>query len=104
MKRSNTFVNVVAKALAANAQSEPAHIKARHEAEAADMAYRVAIRQLDRKRLGVEERVEETLKTLQRWETERLRAVKTGTLLHALSPLYVDFAFDFQCYINIREL
>lgn len=71
-------MNVVAKALNANAQSEPAHIKARHEAEDADKAYRVAIRRLDRQRLGVEEKIEETLKTLQRWETERLRAVKTG--------------------------
>lgn len=78
MKRSNTLVNVVAKALANN-QSEPAHIKARNEAEEADKAFRVAIRRLDRQRLGVEEKIEETLKTLQRWETERLRAVKTGT-------------------------
>lgn len=80
IKRSNTFVNVVAKALNANGQSEPAHIKARHEAEEADKTFRIAIRRLDRQRLGVEEKIEETLKTLQRWETERLRAVKTGKM------------------------
>lgn len=78
MSRSSTLANVVAKAL--TAQSEPAHIRARREAEEADQAYRVAIRRLDRQRLGVEERVEDTLKTLQKWETERLRAVKTGKI------------------------
>ena len=77
MKRSNTFVSVVAKALVTK-ESEPAHIKAKVEAEEADNAYRIAIRRLDRQRLGVEERVEETLKTLQKWENERLKAVKTG--------------------------
>jgi hypothetical protein len=77
IKRSNTFVNVVAKALIVK-ESEPAHIKARNEAEEADKAYRVAIRRLDRQRLGVEETIEETLKTLQKWEGERLKAVKTG--------------------------
>lgn len=82
MKRSNTLVNVVAKALNANGHSEPAHIKARREAEEADQAFRVAIRRLDRQRLGVEEKIEDTLKTLQRWETERLRAVKTGMFYH----------------------
>lgn len=55
-------------------------MKTRHEAEEADKAYRVAVRQLDRQRLSIEERLEDTLKTLQRWEIERLRAVKTGKL------------------------
>ncbi|KAF9072244.1 hypothetical protein BDP27DRAFT_1320622 [Rhodocollybia butyracea] len=81
-KRTNTFLNVVSKALNTNqmSSSEPAHMKARHEAEDADRAYRVAIRQLDRQRLSIEERLEDTLKTLQRWELERLRAVKTVLL------------------------
>jgi len=35
------------------------------------------VRKLDRQRLGLEERVEETLKSLQKWELDRLRAVKT---------------------------
>ena len=77
MKRTGNFVNLVSKAFNAN-NNEPAHARARREAEEADKAYRVAVRALDRKRLGLEERIEETLKTLQRWEIERLRAVKTG--------------------------
>ncbi|KAJ3835952.1 hypothetical protein F5878DRAFT_566406 [Lentinula raphanica] len=79
-KRTNTLFNVVTKALHTNQSSEPTHMKARHEAEDADKAYRVAVRQLDRQRLGLEERLEDTLKTLQRWELERLRAVKTVLL------------------------
>jgi len=71
-------VNVVTKALNSNAQSEPVHVRLREEAEAADKVYRVAVRRLDRQRLGLEERIEETLKTLQKWELDRLRAVKTG--------------------------
>jgi hypothetical protein len=77
IKRTNTFVNLVSKALSTQ-NAEPAYIKARNEAEEADHAFRVATRKLDRQRLGLEERIEETLKTLQRWEIERLRAVKTG--------------------------
>jgi hypothetical protein len=77
IKRSNTLVSAVAKALAVK-ESEPAYVKARNEAEEADKAYRVGIRRLDRQRLGVEEKIEETLKTLQKWESERLKAVKTG--------------------------
>ncbi|KAH7929102.1 hypothetical protein BV22DRAFT_1057685 [Leucogyrophana mollusca] len=80
LKRSNNLVNVVAKALNNNSQSEPAYVKARADAEAADKMYRVAVRKLDRQRLGLEERIEEVLKTLQRWEVERLRAVKTVLL------------------------
>ncbi|KAJ3908094.1 hypothetical protein F5879DRAFT_794340 [Lentinula edodes] len=80
LKRTNTIFNVVSKALQTNQSSEPTHMKARHEAEDADKAYRVAVRQLDRQRLGLEERLEDTLKTLQRWEFERLRAVKTVLL------------------------
>ncbi|KAJ7115832.1 hypothetical protein C8R44DRAFT_793397 [Mycena epipterygia] len=79
IKRTNTFVNLVSKALS-NQNAEPAYIKARNEAEEADHVFRVATRKLDRQRLGLEERIEETLKLLQRWEMERLRAVKTVLL------------------------
>ncbi|KAJ7634132.1 hypothetical protein DFH06DRAFT_679234 [Mycena polygramma] len=79
IKRTNTFVNLVSKALS-NQNAEPAYIKARNEAEEADHAFRVATRKLDRQRLSLEERIEETLKMLQRWEMERLRAVKTVLL------------------------
>ncbi|KAL0953557.1 hypothetical protein HGRIS_004778 [Hohenbuehelia grisea] len=80
MKRTNNFVNLVQKALNANTNGDPAYVRLRHDADEADHAYRVAVRRLDRQRLGLEERMEETFKTLQRWETERLRAVKTVLL------------------------
>ncbi|TFY64373.1 hypothetical protein EVJ58_g2657 [Rhodofomes roseus] len=75
--RTTTFASLVSKALNTNGSAEPLHIRTRREADAADREYRVAVRKLDRQRLGLEERVEETLKTLQKWELDRLRAVKT---------------------------
>ena len=80
LKRSNTFLNVVSKALATHPNSEPPHVRARVESDAADREYRIAVRKLDRQRLGLEERIEDALKVLQRWETERLHAVKTVLL------------------------
>ncbi|KAK2463698.1 hypothetical protein APHAL10511_004449 [Amanita phalloides] len=80
LKRTNTIVNMVTKALNSNSNGEPPHVRARHDADEADRAYRIAVRKLDRHRLAVEERLEDTLKTLQRWEVERLRAVKTVLL------------------------
>ncbi|KAH7335300.1 hypothetical protein B0J17DRAFT_669538 [Rhizoctonia solani] len=78
MKRSGTMMNFIQRAVKnANAPAEPPHIRARNEADAAERAYRVGVRALDKQRLGVEEKVEEALKVLNRWETERLRAVKT---------------------------
>jgi hypothetical protein len=76
-KQTATFTSFVTKALNAG-QTEPAHVRARNEAEEADHTYRIAVRKLDRQRLRLEEGLEETLKTLQKWEIERLRAVKTG--------------------------
>jgi len=78
LKRTGTFVSLVSKALNNSSNSEPAYLRARSDADEADRTYRVAVRRLDRQRLGLEERIEEILKLLQRWETERLRAVKTG--------------------------
>ena len=80
LKRTGTLYSLVSKALNTTTHSEPAHVRARQEANEADDAYRVAIRKLDRHRLALEERIEETLKVLQRWEVERLRAVKTVLL------------------------
>ncbi|KAF8273068.1 hypothetical protein EI94DRAFT_1795447 [Lactarius quietus] len=80
IKRSNNFFNVVSKALAANASTEPPLVRTRLDAEAADREYRIAVRKLDRQRLGLEERIEDTLKLLQRWEMERLYAVKAVLL------------------------
>jgi len=76
-KQTATFANFVTKALNAG-QTEPPYVRARHEAEEADRTYRLSVRNLDRQRLWLEERLEEILRTLQKWETERLRAVKTG--------------------------
>lgn len=75
VKRSNTLVNLVQKAI--TQQAEPKHIRTRTDANEADKAYRIAIRKLDRRRLGLEERIEETLKLAQKWEIDRLHAVKT---------------------------
>ncbi|KAG6328564.1 hypothetical protein ID866_10525, partial [Astraeus odoratus] len=94
LKRSNNLVNVVTKALNANSQNEPVHVRLRHEAEEADKIYRVAVRKLDRQRLGLEERIEEVLKTLQRWEAERLRAVKTVLLQYHGTLANLPKAFD----------
>jgi hypothetical protein len=83
MKRSNTVVDFISRAVKnANAPGEPPHIRARSEADVAERAYRAGVRTLDRQRLGVEEKVEEGLKILNKWEIERLRAVKTGEPLN----------------------
>lgn len=78
INRTGAFVSFVSKALNTNGQGEAVYARVRQEAEDADRAYRVSVRKLDRQRLGLEERIEETLKLLQRSEAERLRAVKTG--------------------------
>lgn len=82
MKTTNNFVSLVKKAIEVNldSSSPSAHFRARQEADQADQAYRVAARALDRQRLGLEDRIEECLKLMQRWESERLRAVKTVLL------------------------
>ncbi|GJJ11361.1 hypothetical protein Clacol_005593 [Clathrus columnatus] len=79
VKRTNTLVSMVQKAVAGN-NNEPPHIRARNEAHDAEKLYRVGVRRLDRQRLLLEEKVEETLKVLQRWEVERLRMIKTVLL------------------------
>lgn len=61
-------------------QNEPPFVRARKEAVAADIAYRKAARQLDAHRCTVEEKIDEILRALQRWELERLKAVKTGAI------------------------
>lgn len=79
MKRSNTVMNFIQRAVKnVNTPADPPHIRARNEADLAERTYRTAVRALDKQRLGVEEKIEEALKVLNRWEIERLRAVKTG--------------------------
>jgi hypothetical protein len=58
--------------------SEPAHIRARREAKRADNEYREALDALEVIRLRVEEQVEMGLRIWDRWERERLGAIKTG--------------------------
>ena len=53
-------------------------MKARLEADNADQKYRTAVRALDRQRLALEDRIETNLKLWNRWELDRLNAVKTG--------------------------
>ncbi|KAG8916646.1 hypothetical protein FRC01_002944, partial [Tulasnella sp. 417] len=81
IKRSNTVVNYFVKAVqsatAPGPPEDPPHVKARNAAREADVEYRKAVRQLDEHRCRVEERIDDTLKALQRWELDRLRAVKT---------------------------
>ncbi|KAF8347678.1 hypothetical protein F5887DRAFT_953662 [Amanita rubescens] len=87
LKHTNNIVNMVTKALNTNPNGDPTHIRARNEADEADKTYRIAVRKLDRHRLALEERLEETLKTLQKWEAERLRAIKTVLLQYQDSDL-----------------
>jgi hypothetical protein len=57
---------------------QPPYIRAREEAHEADNVYKGAARRVDRQRLALEDRVEDSLKLLQRWEMDRLRAIKDG--------------------------
>ncbi|KAI0051035.1 hypothetical protein FA95DRAFT_1555078 [Auriscalpium vulgare] len=94
LKRSNNFLTVVSKALSTNPTGEPPHVRARADADEADRSYRIAVRKLDRQRLGLEERIEDTLKLLQTWETDRLRAVKTVLLQYHGTLLNLPKAFQ----------
>ena len=78
VKQSSALANFVMKQIKAGNDGQPPHVRARIEAHEADEAYRQGVRRLDRLRLALEDDIEESLKTLQRMETDRLRAVKTG--------------------------
>ena len=89
LKRSNTFKSFLN---TFNTPTiEPAHVRARAEAEVANERYRKAVRALDRQRIALEDQIEKGLKLWNRWELDRLRAVKTGgskldSLLIMLDP------------------
>ncbi|WVQ75205.1 hypothetical protein IAR50_004816 [Cryptococcus sp. DSM 104548] len=55
---------------------EPVHIRLRREATKADEAYREGVWSAEDKRLEMEERIERGLRIWERWERERLAAVK----------------------------
>lgn len=78
LKRSKTFFSAVQQVVAGEKSGEPAFVQKRKDAEATEKDYQIAVKKLDRQRLALEERIDDTLKLLQRWESERLRALKTG--------------------------
>lgn len=57
--------------------SVPLHVRARHEADHIEGVYRTAVRKLDRTRMRMEEVVQDGLGVLQRWEADRLAAIRT---------------------------
>lgn len=59
---------------------EPAHVRLRREAIKADEAYKEGVQVAEEKRLEMEERIERGLRIWERWERERLGAVRNGKL------------------------
>ena len=107
-KTSGTFVDIVSKACGSNA--EPPFIRSRREATTVETDYRKAVRALDHHRLKLEERIEELLKALQSWESDKLLAVKSGTRAVDLlvtfnsSLTYVEVLLQYQGSIaNLRK-
>ncbi|KAG8788636.1 hypothetical protein FRC19_009933 [Serendipita sp. 401] len=97
LKRSGTLANFVMKQIKTG-NGPPPYVRARSEAQEADNAYRTAVRRLDRERLALEDRIEEVLKLLQKWELERLRVVKEVLLKYQASlgnlPLHLQPSID----------
>nr|XP_019043257.1 hypothetical protein I302_07831 [Kwoniella bestiolae CBS 10118]OCF22187.1 hypothetical protein I302_07831 [Kwoniella bestiolae CBS 10118] len=56
---------------------EPSHVRLRKEANKADETYKEGIRNAEERRLEMEESIERGLRLWERWERERLLAVKT---------------------------
>ncbi|XAO25445.1 hypothetical protein I312_104268 [Cryptococcus bacillisporus CA1280] len=56
---------------------EPPHVRLRRDAHKADEMYREGVWSAEEKRLEMEERIERGLRLWERWERERLSAVKT---------------------------
>ena len=57
---------------------EPAHVRHRRDAIKADESYKEGVRVAEEKRLEMEERIERGLRIWERWERERLGAVRNG--------------------------
>lgn len=66
---------------------EPAHVRLRRDAIKADEGYKEGVRLAEEKRLEMEERIERGLRIWERWERERLGAVRNGK---NPSRLFVD--------------
>ena len=58
---------------------EPVHVRMRREAAKADEDYREGVRSVEARRLYMEESIETGMRIWERWERERLGAVKSGT-------------------------
>nr|XP_019009105.1 GTPase activating protein [Kwoniella pini CBS 10737]OCF47886.1 GTPase activating protein [Kwoniella pini CBS 10737] len=56
---------------------EPQHVRLRKDASKADEAYKEGVRNAEERRLEMEESIEKGLRLWERWERERLVAVKT---------------------------
>ncbi|WVR08274.1 hypothetical protein IAU60_005321 [Kwoniella sp. DSM 27419] len=56
---------------------EPAHVRLRREATKADESYKEGVRSAEERRLEMEEEIERGLRLWERWERERLAAVKS---------------------------
>jgi hypothetical protein len=59
---------------------EPVHIRLRRDAVKADEAYKDGVRNVEERRLEMEEKIERGLRVWERWERERLGVIKTGML------------------------
>jgi len=57
---------------------EPAHVRHRRDAIKAEESYKEGVRVAEEKRLEMEERIERGLRIWERWERERLGAVRNG--------------------------
>jgi hypothetical protein len=81
---------------------EPAHVRHRRDAIKADEAYKEGVRVAEEKRLEMEERIERGLRIWERWERERLGAVRNGRS-HPLK-VGLEKTDPFQCSSNTRLL
>ena len=65
---------------------EPAHVRHRRDAIKAEESYKEGVRVAEEKRLEMEERIERGLRIWERWERERLGAVRNGTSQSKVLP------------------
>ncbi|KAK0551951.1 Rho-GTPase-activating protein 8 [Tilletia horrida] len=85
--------------------SEPRHIRARREAESAERAYADAVIGLDRTRCALEEILAEHFALLQRFEMDRLKAVKAvlSTYQSSFAQLLPALGTSFARMAKVQE-
>lgn len=112
LKRSGTISHALTNALskasevpafqnlraAVGGLAEPRHIRLRKDADAAEHSYRDTVRQLDRARCALEEILLEHFDLCERWETNRLVAIKRvlASFNAAFHPLVPTLASSMQ--------